>query len=147
MKALTMLGLMLGLCASVFAQTEAEMCVSVTDACCDATWSSVDYTIPSGQQISKTYIHYDNPNGNEVDIQCLGFPNGEPGVVIWELTDDDAPCNCGNTQHDEQIAGPQTIRFKIRSQGCNSEACTLGSTTVHFYTSAKTSCAPSCQGQ
>ena len=132
---------LLGTCA--WAQ-EPNMCVSVTDVCCDGNWSSVDYTIPAGKVIAKTYIHHDSPTHNEVDIQCLGFPNGEPGDVIWAM---DNVCNCGNTSYTETIAGPQTIRFKIRCMGCNSDNCYFGSSTVYFYTISQTTCALNCPSQ
>lgn len=117
------------------------MCVSVTDVCCDAGWSSVDCNIPAGKQITVTYIHYDTPTNNEVNVECIGFPNGEPGELIWSRAD---LCGCGNTSHSEQIAGPNLIRFRVKCMGCNSENCHLGSATVYFYTSTMTSCPPSC---
>lgn len=134
----------------LFAQTEASMCVSVTDACCDGNWSSVDYLIPAGQQITTTYIHFDSPktpSSDGVEIQCLGFPNGEPGVVIWEYVGGSMKCNCGNASHSEIMAGPSQIRFKVRCKGCNSDNCTLGSSPVNFYTSARPTCPPNCAQQ
>ncbi len=135
MKALLLIGLMVGLCAQVFAQTEASMCVSLSDQCCNTAWDSVEFSIPAGQQISKTYIHYNTPSGDQVKVECFGFPNGKTPVLIW---DEEDLCGCGTKQTTEvhPIGGPNTIRFRVTCSGCTGD-CAGGTARVQIYTAPK----------
>lgn len=126
----------------LWAQTEASMCVSVTDVCCNAAWDSVTYAIPANKVISKTFIHFNSPTNDEVDLFCLADPDGARDTLWTKLN----LCNCGTTSTTvlHPIGSTIILRFFAKCSQCTND-CANGSSTVHFYTSATAgSCPPNC---
>ncbi|MCB1058747.1 MAG: hypothetical protein KDB65_00820 [Calditrichaeota bacterium] len=148
MKTLLLLGLMLGLYASVFAQTEESMCVSVTNATA-SHWDSTDHFIPSGQQISKTYFHYKSPDTDGVRVDCYQVNgDGSTGTRIWTVNNTFCGCGSSSTIVSHPISGNQTIRLRVYRTNCPGYSISGGTSKVHFYTSATAaSCPPQCQIQ
>ncbi|NUO20111.1 hypothetical protein HUU59_11735 [bacterium] len=134
------------LAAQVSAQTEASMCVSITNTTC-STWDSVDYAIPTGQQITKTYIHYDSPTTDGVRVDCFNV-NGDGSTGTRRWTINQTFCGCGSTATTDghTISGGQTIRMRMYRTACPGYNCSGGQSKVYFYTSATAaSCPPQCQ--
>ena len=134
------------LSSQLWAQTEASMCVSVTDICCDTGWSSADYTIPANQQITKTHFHYEGKDGNRVKIECYDV-NGGVETFLWSSGDQSTYCGCGEsfTTTSHPISQNQTLRFKVRCLQCATGNCVTGSTVVTFASnSSYTTCLPDC---
>ncbi len=141
-KSLLMVGLLFGMCASMRAQTEASMCVYVTDVCCDNDWSTVEFTIPSGEQVTKTYIHYGGDEDNKVVLECWDIVGGAEWFRFWTLDD---LCGCGNetTVENHAIGQNHILRFKVKCKECEG-SCESGSSTVYFSTATAAVCAPNC---
>lgn len=152
MKALLLMGVLLGLCAQTFAQwTEASMCVSVTDACCDedewgpALWSSVDYTIASGERITKTFFHYDSPDNKAIRVKCYSVIGGTE-TELWNVNQSFCGCGSSTSTTGHPVNGPLTIRYKVWCTACPENQCSAGNGKVYFYTSVTAaSCPPQCQ--
>ncbi|NUO20113.1 hypothetical protein HUU59_11745 [bacterium] len=120
----------------------------VTDVCCNdtggATWSSVDYTIASGQQISKTYFLYDSPTSKAVRIKCFKVENGVE-TELWNINQNFCGCGSDATTVGHAMEGPMTIRYKVWCTACEGD-CSAGNGKVYFYTSVTAaSCPPQCQ--
>ncbi|MBK6765459.1 MAG: hypothetical protein IPG71_03785 [bacterium] len=141
MKIVVLLGLCLITTAQLFAQTEADMCVLITDPCCDASWSTWDYSVPAGRQITGTYVHYEGSDLNEVTVECWQMVNGLPSIRRWSVTD---RCGCGtvSTTTGHPIGQNTDLRFTVKCMGCNSENCAIGSTAVYLYTSINAATCP-----
>jgi len=134
------------LSAQLFAQTEANMCVSVTDVCCNGTTSSVDYTIPANQQITRTYFHYEGNDGDRVNISCYDVVGGSESL-IWSIDAQASRCGCGesSTGLSHPIGQNHHLRFKVDCKECATGNCVSGSTTVTFSTAPYvTVCFPDC---
>lgn len=147
MKALILLGCILATTAQLFAQTEANMCVSVTDVCCDGNWSSVDYTIPAEKQVTATHIHFEGNNGNRVQIQCYDVVGGVESFLWQRMSGENELCGCGEIVVTDIHPFGQNhhLRFKVKCIDCEDQNCFLGSTTVTFASnSTYPTCLPEC---
>lgn len=135
------------LAAQVSAQTEASMCVSITNTTC-STWDSVDYAIPTGQQISRTYFHYNSPSNVGVRVDCYEVNgDGSTGTRIWTVNNTFCACGTSSTVTSHPIAGGQTIRLRVYRENCPGYSCSGTSSKVKFYTSATAAtCPEQCQG-
>ncbi len=148
MKSLLMMGLLLGMCASLLAQTEASMCVSVTNTGDSGShWDSTDYFIPSGEQISQTFFLYNSPSTDGVRVDCYQVNgDGSTGTRIWTVNNTFCACGSSSTTVGHPIAGNQTIRLRVYRTDCPGYSISSGTSKVYFYTSATAaSCPPQCQ--
>jgi len=132
-----------------WAQTEASMCVTITNTDDSGShWDSTDYFIPVGQQISKTYFQFDQPTTDGIRVDCYRVNlNGTTGTRIWTVNETFCGCGSSNTKIAHPIAGGQTIRFRVYRTWCPGHDMSSGSSVVRFYTSATAaSCPDLCQG-
>lgn len=126
---------------------EANMCVSVTDVCCDANFSSVDFTLPGGQQVTTTYVYHNGSSVNKVYIECWDIVNGQENFLIFTL-DDVCGCQEGSSISNHPISWDHHIRFKVKCKDCEGGNCAIGSSTVYLYSSAaQASCPIKCEDQ
>ncbi|MBK6765278.1 MAG: hypothetical protein IPG71_02875 [bacterium] len=134
------------LSAQLIAQTEANMCVSVTDVCCNGQASSVDYTIPANQQISRTYFHYEGHDGDRVALFCYDVVEGVESLV-WSINVESSHCGCGesSTGLSHPIGQDHHLRFKVDCRQCATGNCVAGSTIVTFASASNyATCLPEC---
>jgi len=133
----------------LWAQTEASMCVSITNTDDSGShWDSTDYAIPTGQQITRTYFHYNSPSTDGVRLECyIVNGDGSTGTRIWAVNQTFCGCGSSSTTIGHTISGGQTIRFRVYRTWCPNFSISSGSSVVHFYTSATAAtCPPQCQG-
>ncbi|NUO20354.1 hypothetical protein HUU59_12990 [bacterium] len=129
------------LAAQVSAQTEASMCVTVTDVCCDDNFSIGSYTVPANTDIYKTYVYHNGNEMNKVYIECWDIVNGQESFQFWTL-DDICGCESRTTTENHQIGQNHQLRFKVKCKDCEGGNCALGSSTVYIYTSVTAATCP-----
>jgi hypothetical protein len=126
--------------ASVFAQC--SWCTSVTDACCDGEFSSVDITTTCNA--SSVWVYYDCAASNRVEI-FLYEVSGGTETLLAHVDDSGQRCNCAKFQIYSSVNADHVLRFKVNCEGCT-DSCTEESVQVYFFTPNSNICAGNCFG-